>query len=54
MDRHERLYSTRVTIGEGAIIGLGCVVTSDVPDLAIVGLPSQRILKKRKEMKKNI
>lgn len=36
-----------VTIGEGAIIGLGSVVTKDVPDLAIVGGNPAKVIKFR-------
>lgn len=36
-----------ITIGDGAIVGAGCVVTKDVPDLAIVGNQPLRILKNR-------
>jgi acetyltransferase-like isoleucine patch superfamily enzyme len=36
-----------VTVGEGAIIGMGCVVSSDVPPLSIVGGQKQRVLKYR-------
>ena len=36
-----------VTIGEGSIIGLGSVVTKDVPDLAIVGGNPATVLKYR-------
>jgi len=38
-----------VTIGEGAIVGLGTVVVKDVPPLAIVGGHGHRILKYRDE-----
>ena len=40
-----------VTIGEGAIIGLGTVISKDVPDFAIVGNPPYRILKERDKIK---
>jgi acetyltransferase-like isoleucine patch superfamily enzyme len=36
-----------VTIGDGAVIGLGTVVSEDVPFGAVVGLPKQRIIKNR-------
>ncbi|MCA9962140.1 MAG: acyltransferase [Anaerolineales bacterium] len=36
-----------ITIGEGAIIGMGTVVSKDVPPLAIVGSAPQQILKYR-------
>ena len=39
-----------ITIGEGAIIGMGSVVTQDVPPLAIVGSPSPRVLKHRDQL----
>jgi acetyltransferase-like isoleucine patch superfamily enzyme len=35
------------TIGDGAIIGLGCSVAGDIPSLAIVGNPPVRVLKER-------
>ena len=46
-----------ITIGEGAIIGAGSVVTKDVPDYAIVGgnpakLIKYRDIKKFKKLKK--
>lgn len=34
-----------VTIGEGAIVGAGSVVTKDVPDYAVVGGNPAKILK---------
>ncbi|HPA78758.1 MAG TPA: acyltransferase, partial [Kiritimatiellia bacterium] len=36
-----------VTIGSGAVIGFGCLVTSDVGEGEIVGSPSVRVLKTR-------
>ncbi len=36
-----------VTIGNGAVIGFGCLVTSDVGEGEIVGSPSARVLKTR-------
>ena len=38
-----------VTIGDGAIIGLGTVVSKDIPSLAIVGNQPPRIIKYRDE-----
>ncbi|MGM9578000.1 MAG: DapH/DapD/GlmU-related protein [Evtepia sp.] len=34
-----------ITIGEGAIVGAGSVVTQDVPDYAVVGGNPARIIK---------
>jgi len=34
-----------VTIGEGAVVGAGSVVTKDVPDYAVVGGNPAKILK---------
>lgn len=34
-------------IGDGVIVGAGCVVAGKVPDLAIIGNPKYRLLKKR-------
>ena len=34
-----------VTIGEGAVVGAGSVVTKDVPDYAVVGGNPAQILK---------
>lgn len=36
-----------ITIGEGAVIGMGTTVTHDVPDLAIVGVAPMRVIKYR-------
>jgi acetyltransferase-like isoleucine patch superfamily enzyme len=36
-----------VTIGEGAIIGMGTIVSSDIPPLAVVGAPPCRTIKYR-------
>ena len=40
-----------VTIGEGAILGLGCVVTKDVPLLAVVGGNPAKIINYRDRVK---
>jgi hypothetical protein len=36
-----------VRIGQGAIIGLGCIIASDVAPYEIVGMPTHRIIKRR-------
>jgi acetyltransferase-like isoleucine patch superfamily enzyme len=36
-----------VTIGDGAIIGMGAVVAQDVPPLAVIGSQPNRVLKER-------
>jgi maltose O-acetyltransferase len=38
-----------VTIGDGAIIGLGTLVSQDVPPMTLVGNSPMRILKQRNE-----
>ena len=37
--------STGVTIGEGAVVAAGSVVTKDVPDYAIVGGNPAKVIK---------
>lgn len=44
---HRVIVTGNVTIGEGAIIGAGAVVTKDVPACAIVGGNPARIIKYR-------
>ncbi len=38
-----------ITIGEGAVVAAGSVVTKDVPPLAVVGGNPARIIKNRDE-----
>ena len=47
MDRHQCDHRPWRTIGDGAVIGMGCVVSKDVPALSIVGSKHQILLKKR-------
>jgi len=42
-----------VTIGEGAIVAMGSVVTKDVPPLAVVGGNPARVIKYRNEQQYN-
>lgn len=44
---HRVIIMGNIRIGEGAIIGAGCVVTKDIPNCAIVGGNPVRILKYR-------
>jgi acetyltransferase-like isoleucine patch superfamily enzyme len=44
---HGALILGGVTIGEGAIVGAGSVVTRDVPPFAIVGGNPARVIKSR-------
>jgi chloramphenicol O-acetyltransferase type B len=46
---HNVIILPGVTIGEGAIIGAGSVVTKSIPDLAIVGGNPARIIKYRQK-----
>lgn len=44
---HKAIVVPGVTIGEGAVVGMGAVVTKDVPPLAIVGGNPARVIKTR-------
>ncbi len=44
---HRAMVVPGVNIGEGAVVGMGAVVTKDVPPLAIVGGNPARVIKMR-------
>ena len=43
-----------ITVGEGAIVGMGAIVTKDVPPLGIVGGNPAKVLRHRNEAEYNV